>query len=183
MSLDYTEGCVNFRDVGTFLNWIAEKPIFPEKKIYRGGSIDYIKTAHEIGNPKSIINLRNGHDSESFGADYYHFPMANKYEKYDTSQKEVRTWLNSIIQVFETDDLAYPVFIHCLSGKDRTGIIIAALLWIAGINEKTIIEEYLLSDGEVTTQRIQMALNGIKNHKDYFNRVNLPKVKQNLINQ
>lgn len=180
MGLDYTNGCVNFRDVGAFVNLIIGKTILQEEKLYRGGSIDYVKEHAEIANVKSVISLRNGPDSKSFEVDYYHFPMSNKVEKYDTRQKEVRIWLNQIMAVFENNDLRLPVLIHCLSGKDRTGIVISTILLLLGMDEKFIIEEYLLSDGEVKPELIQMAIDGVEDTEKYFNRVKLEVVKANL---
>jgi len=181
MGLDYTDGCVNFRDVGAFIYLISGKHVLPENRIYRGGSIDYIKDHKEIEHVKSIINLRNGPDPDYFDIDYLHFPMLNKIEKYDTSQKEVRTWLNKIIGAFENPNVKFPVLIHCLSGKDRTGIVIAAILLILGIDKKIIIEEYLLSDGDVDENLISMSIEGIKDIDNYFNRVDLIKVKKNIL--
>jgi protein-tyrosine phosphatase len=181
MGLDDTDGCVNFRDVGTFINLISEKTVLPENLIYRGGSIDYIKEHKEIDHAKSIINLRNSADPEDFDIAYFHFPMSNKIEKYDTTQKEVRSWLNKIISTFENPSLAYPVLIHCLSGKDRTGIVIAAILGILGVDKKVIIEEYLLSDGDVDRNLISMSIEGMGDLQNYFKRIDLNKVKENLL--
>lgn len=182
MGLDYTEGCVNFRDFGAYINLILEKPVLPEGKLYRGGSIDYIKEASEIAHCNTIINLRKRADFEDFEVDYLHFSMANNIEKYDTSQNEVKRWLNTIIKTFENPELPYPVLIHCLSGKDRTGIVVAALLLILDIDKETIIEEYLLSEGEVSTELILLAIHGMTPIKTYFNTVDLKLVKQNLLN-
>lgn len=181
MSLNYTNGCVNFRDLGGFLNLILAKETFNEGVIYRGGSIDYVETKIEIGEAKSIINLRNRPDFGTLEADYFHFPMANKTEKYDTSQKEVRRWLNNIVKTFENPTLKYPVLIHCLSGKDRTGIVVAVLLLILGIDKSTITEEYLLSTGEVKKEWIALAIDGAEDTDKYFNRVDLAKVRQHLM--
>jgi len=183
MGLDYTNGCVNFRDVGEFINLIKNKDLFIEGKIVRGGSIDYIKNLDEIGNAGSIINIRNGPDPMDFKCDYFHFPMTNKVEKYDTSQKGVKKWLNEIIAIFENPNLKYPVFIHCLSGKDRTGIVIAALLLILEIDKEIIKEEYLLCDGEVKEELIALAIEGMKDVKTYFDRVDILKVRDNLIKE
>ena len=109
--------------------------------------------------------------------------MANKVEKYNTSQKEVKVWLNKILKTFENPDLKYPLLVHCLSGKDRTGIVIAAILLITGINKELIIEEYLLSEGDVKTEWINMALDGMQDIENYFNRIDLPKVRENLKNR
>jgi protein-tyrosine phosphatase len=37
MGLDYTGGCVNFRDVGELLNLLADRQVMPERRILRGG--------------------------------------------------------------------------------------------------------------------------------------------------
>lgn len=59
MGLDYTDGCVNFRDIRAYINLILEKEVLPEGKLFRGGSIDYIERLADIGSIKSLINLRN----------------------------------------------------------------------------------------------------------------------------
>lgn len=181
MGLDYTAGCVNFRDVGEYLELITGKSILPTGRLYRGGSIDHVKDIEEIGRPATIVNLRNGEDYEAFNMEYLHFPMANKVEKYDTGQKEVRQWLNRIVRTFESPALSYPVLIHCLSGKDRTGIVVAALLKILGFDNRVILEEYLLSDGEVLEDRIQLAINGMGDIEKYFSSVDLGLVKENIL--
>ncbi len=54
------------------------------------------------------------------------------------------------------------------------------ILRILGIDKETIIEEYLLSEGEVKKVWIQMALEGIEVIETYFNRVDLLKVRATL---
>lgn len=181
MGLNYTDGCVNFRDVGEYLELIAGDSSFPIGRLYRGGSIDYVKSPEEIGHPKSVISLRGSGDYEEFDIDYYHFPMDNKIEKYHTGKKEVRRWLNSIIRLFEKPTLKYPVLVHCLSGKDRTGIVIAALLLICGIKHEVITEEYLLSEGKVDEALIGNAMAGLTDLEAYFHKVDLKLVKDNLL--
>ena len=181
MGLDYTTGCVNFRDVGEFLTLITGEEILPVHRLYRGGSIDHVKTHAEISEVKTVINLRNGEDYHAYEATYLHFPMANKVEKYDTSQKEVRRWLNAIMRTFEAQDLQYPILLHCLSGKDRTEIVTAALLMILGIDEQVIKEEYLLSDGEVQLAWIEQAMAGMRNLDRYFDRIDRDLIRRNLL--
>lgn len=183
MGLDYSAGCVNFRDVGEFVNWLAGAKVLPENKLLRGGKTDFVESLAEIGNPGTIINLRQGHDGKDFGIAYYHFPLENKVEKYYTEHKEVRNWLNGIIQFFEREDLKYPVLIHCLSGKDRTGIVIAAILLVLNIEPDIIMQEYLLSEGEVNEGLMQTAIRGIMSRKDYFHKVDLLKVRANLLKE
>lgn len=181
MALDYTDGCVNFRDVGAFVNLILGEDRLPEGRLYRGGSTDYVFDATDIGSPGTIFNLRNGHDPNTFNADYAHFPMFNKVEKYDTAQPEVRTWLNQILCELENPEVKYPLLIHCLSGKDRTGIVVAAILLVLGIDRPVIQEEYLLSDGEVQRNWVELALDGMGDVEEYFGQVDLEKVRRNVL--
>ena len=179
MGLDYTDGCVNFRDVGGYLNLITGEQKFQEGKLFRGGSIDYIKSHDEIGEAKTIINLRKGADDHLFGMNFYHFSMSNKIEKYHTEQKEVRRWLNDIMKLFE-ENLQYPILVHCLSGKDRTGIVVAAILSVLGVKKELIIKEYLLSIGEVKEEWILLALEGFEDIDSYFTRIDLRLIRKNL---
>ncbi|MDN5939888.1 MAG: tyrosine-protein phosphatase [Salinisphaera sp.] len=39
-----------------------------------------------------------------------------------------------------------PALIHCTSGKDRTGFVIAMLLRALGVSRKTVLEDYLITD-------------------------------------
>ena len=74
MGLDYTDGCVNFRDVREYLQLIMGESPLSKERLYRGGSIDHVKSLDEIWRPGTVINLRNGQDYHQFDTDYYHFP-------------------------------------------------------------------------------------------------------------
>lgn len=180
MGLDYSSGCVNFRDVGESLELIADSPIFPTRKLFRGGKIEFVTNAAKIQHPATILNLSRGVDPQDIPAIYAHFPASNDLEKYDTSNREVRRWLNEIVAFIGQPETQFPVLIHCTSGKDRTGVVVAALLTIAGIDRSIIIEEYLLSDGNVQPNWIEMALDGFADPVSYFNRVDLQVVAQKL---
>jgi protein-tyrosine phosphatase len=180
-TLDYTKECVNFRDIGEFVNFLAGKKIVPEKRLYRGGKIDHVMQADDIGNPQTIVNLRQGDDAKRFGAEYFHFGISNAMEKYETKNRMVRHWLNQVVKIFENPQLKSPILIHCTSGKDRTGIVTAALLKILEIPQEIIVEEYLLSDGGVKKEWILLSLNGFANPPQYFHRVNLEQVKKNFL--
>lgn len=49
------------------------------------------------------------------------------------------------------DTQKLPVLIHCREGKDRSGLVIAILMGILGVSEKSIVEEYLKSE---TTRKL-----------------------------
>ena len=37
------------------------------------------------------------------------------------------------------------VLFHCTAGKDRTGVVAALLLWLAGVSEEDILADYIVS--------------------------------------
>ncbi|KAI9273577.1 protein-tyrosine phosphatase-like protein [Sporodiniella umbellata] len=49
--------------------------------------------------------------------------------------------IKSILHIFE-DPEHYPIQIHCTQGKDRTGIVSALLLSIAGVPKDLIVQDY-----------------------------------------
>jgi len=171
LGLDYTSGCVNFRDAGEFVNAIMGEQVMAEDKLLRGGKVEFVEDLSEIGFPSTIINLRRGDDIRQFPVKYHHFPISNEYEIYNTSSMAVRLWLNDVIRVFTDGVIHYPVLVHCTSGKDRTGVVVASILKIIGIPHEAIIEEYLLSEGDdIGRDWIEQALAGIGDPGDYFSR-------------
>ncbi len=101
--------------------------------------------------------------------------------KNETDIKEVRKWLNLIFMTIEKDLIHFPVFFHCTSGKDRTGVVVAALLKILNINDEVIVEEYLLSDGEIKKEWIVNAIKRIEPIDQYFNRVDLSIIRAKVM--
>lgn len=174
---------VNLRDVGEFINCISGKKIMFEKRLYRGGRIESEECLLEAGNPKTIINLRSTPDKIEKNQDSVkvHFPIVNSIEKYDTKLGDVRKWLNAVLSTLSRSDIKYPVFIHCTSGKDRTGIVVASLLWLLGIQENIIKEEYLLSEGKVSIHSIDLSIKGINGKGNYFNKVSVMQLKNNFL--
>lgn len=174
---------VNLRDVGEFVNCFLGRDIMLEKKLYRGGKIESVECLAQAGNPKTIINLRATSDKieKDQGLVQCHFPIANSIEKYDTQLGDVRKWLNAVLTTLSRDDLEFPVFIHCTSGKDRTGIVVASILWLLGISEDIIRGEYLLSEGKVSIHSIDLTLKGIKSKTNYFNKVSIAQLKNNFL--
>lgn len=182
MVLDYSKGCVNFRDVGECLNLLADKDVLPTRRILRGGKLEFVRSADQIGSPGTIVNLRKGPDPEGqlFGADYFHFPISNDHEKYNTADPVVRRWLNDVLSCLATRVERLPVLFHCTSGKDRTGVVVAALLTTLGIDRELIVQEYLWSEGDVDRAWIEGALDGIGDPVGYFRRVDLAAVWDRL---
>lgn len=183
MGLDYSQGCVNFRDVGECLHLLADREVIPHGRLLRGGKLGSVESAEQIGSPGTILNLRNGPDPEEkrFGADYRHFPISNDHEKYDTADPLVRRWLNAVFRCLANDVTRFPVLFHCTSGKDRTGVVVAVLLTVLGVPREWVVQEYLWSDGEVDRRWIEGALDSLGDPEKYFRGVDLTLVRANFI--
>lgn len=175
-----TEDCKNFRDIGVWVNLLAAHPLLPEGRLFRGGKLDWVQAAADIGQPGTILNLRRKADSQTFGATLWHVPLATDMDSYATAQRDVRRWLTTVLQVFAADSVRYPVLIHCVSGKDRTGVVTAAILRLLDIPEAVIVDEYLLSAGTVNAAWIRQALAGIGDPGRYFRRVELQRVRASI---
>lgn len=57
----------------------------------------------------------------------------------------------------------YPILFHCTAGKDRTGFASIILLTLLGIDQKTILEDYLLTN-KYTEAFIETHLQSISKH-------------------
>ena len=141
MGRDYAPGCANFRDIGAWVNLMAGVSLLPEERLCRAAKLDFVQSAADIGHPETIINLRKGADRHTFGAQAYHCLISNRHEKYGTRTPEIRRWLNRMVHVFEDASPGYPVLMHWTSGKDRTGVVVAALLQVLDAPEAVMVEE------------------------------------------
>lgn len=158
----------NFRDVGVSVNQLAGAQLFPEKVFYRGGRINSVMTHKELLNIPTILNLRAGKDEKKFNCVYLHVPAEDKLENYETSQRKIRKWVNNVLHEVAKENISFPVFIHCTSGKDRTGVITAAILKLFEIPDQMIIKEFMLSDGVESAKSIKIALEGFGDINQYI---------------
>ena len=171
----------NFRDVGSSLKKIEpNKSCLSPNRIFRSGQIDFL-THESLGSPSTIINLRMLKDEETIpNVKYIHFPIANNVEVYNTRSADVRKWLHQIVKSIEDGETTFPVLIHCFKGKDRTGVVVAALLHILGVPSLIIINEFVQSDG-TNESDIRMALVELDKKGDAFWRgIKLDKVRRIL---
>lgn len=71
--------------------------------------------------------------------------LADQYrEVLDDRQAALRAILRTLAK-----PAALPALIHCTAGKDRTGLVVALLLALAGVPPATIAADYALSAGEL----------------------------------
>jgi len=179
--LEYTnpDAYVNFRDVGGFINLIAGERVMPERHIFRGGTIKSLRSPAVIGSPRTTSNLRKDPDRATPGIRNCHSPISNDHEKDYTASPEVRMWLRQVVHTVE-EGIQHPLYIHCLSGRDRTGVVVAALLTICCVDNGHIIDEYHLSIGSKPTMLIETALDGLADVGSYFRGIDLSKVVASL---
>lgn len=174
-----THPCRNFRDVGEWLALLAGTTIVPPGRLLRGGKLDAVRTAAEIGEPGTIVNLRVGPDRDHFDAEPRQVAIPNAIEKYDTTDREVRRWLNAVAATVAAAPRV-PVLLHCTSGKDRTGVAVAVLLLALEVPRPLVVEEFLLSD-DVKRADIDRALDGVGDVTRFLDRVSLPLLRARLL--
>jgi len=172
----------NFRDVGDSIRSISGKDLFPQGVLYRGGRLNSVFDHDEILKVPTILNLRSGKDGELFDCRYLHVPAEDKIENYDTKNGKIRKWVNKVISRICEDDIRLPIFIHCTSGKDRTGVITAAILRAFDVPDDLIIKEYLLSDGVEGARPIKQALEGFGDINQYLKSRSSSKLVNKLTN-
>lgn len=168
MDYDKTWRPRNFRDVGEQLETLCPSGIkVIRNKLFRGGEFDVCFLVGQlecVGHPKTILNLRAQPDKEnSFGnskINFVHFPTKNGPREYDTSDRKIKSWIRDVITfICSLKEEEYPLYIHCRSGKDRTGIIVGVLLLILGFPFDIAVKEYLLSkEGKVSETSIRQGL-------------------------
>ncbi len=94
--------------------------------------------------PKGSIELMDAINNRGAGAELAFELMCKNYSRIPFEHtSQFRDVMHHII----SDDRA-PHFIHCTSGKDRTGLIIACILAAAGVNRETIMDDYEMSNCE-----------------------------------
>lgn len=169
MSLDHLAPLtsVNFRDVGIFVNLILGCDVLAENRLLRGGAIRDLANLAAIGAPATILCLKNGPNAAREGVRMLHHPRPNSSECYRTAERDTRNWLRVIVRSLAEPPVYLPLYIHCHSGRDRTGVVVAALLKILRVPNDAILQEYMLSDAADQT-KIREALSGLEDIDSYF---------------
>jgi len=163
-----------WRDIGEFL------PDVPANRIFRSGNWDSPGTKSvdrfDLGCPRTVINLRPTADPECAKVVMLDRPAPRSVEeRYDTTQGPVRKWLQQIVKEIQNEIIKFPVLIHCVHGRDRTGVVIAALLLILNVPVDKIIEDFLRTEGAKERMHlIRMSIQGIqeKGVESYFAHYN-----------
>ncbi len=146
------EGATNIRDIG---GWNADDgKTVKEKLLFRGSALDCYLDVKEKAldflssnlKIKTDLDLRSENQinvrvSPIKNANHIFIPLA-AYGEIDT--KEERQKIAEIFRVL-ADSTAYPIYLHCIAGADRTGTVVFLLKALLGVNERDIALDYELT--------------------------------------
>jgi protein tyrosine/serine phosphatase len=162
------ENALNFRDVGGYRT--TDGRSIRWRRLFRAGGLSELSAAdlvvlRELG-IATVVDLRSTAewDSGRFPVEHipvtlHHVPiveeildptryelpkgmLAARYQDYARIGSEPIAKAISVI----AEPGGHPVVVHCLAGKDRTGVVVAITLALLGIDDETIAEDYALSN-------------------------------------
>ncbi|MFG2071555.1 tyrosine-protein phosphatase [Nonomuraea maritima] len=160
----------NFRDVGGYA--AKDGQTVRWQRLYRADSLGLLAgddlTAFQALRVRNVIDLRhpfevdrNGRVPEAEGRLYQNLPIEGR--PWDVASYDARTdlarWLADRYLEVSEDGVANlrtaletvaradnaPVVVHCAAGKDRTGVLTALVLALAGVSEDDIVADYALT--------------------------------------
>lgn len=167
--IEFSNLC-NFRDVGGYAT--ADGRSIQWQRLYRADSLGWLAgddlTTFRALRVRTVIDLRHpfevertGRVPDSEGQSYHNLPiegrrwsvtpyseeigvaryLADRYlEVTEDGVENLRTALETIAKADNA-----PVVIHCAAGKDRTGVLAALVLSLAGVAEDDIVADYALT--------------------------------------
>jgi protein-tyrosine phosphatase len=154
--------------------------VLTENRLLRGGTINHLANLAAIGAPATVLCLKNGPNTAREGVCMLHHPRPDTSECYRTAERDTRNWLRAVVRSLAAPSIDLPLYIHCHSGRDRTGVAVAALLKILRLPTNAIFEEYMLSTGADPT-KIREALTGLEDIDSYFPAQHMTKIRALLL--
>jgi protein-tyrosine phosphatase len=157
------EGAQNARDVGGYPT--ASGGVTAPLRLLRTARLDLLTDADRrylasIG-LRTLVDLRTQLEIEqapdalgTLDVEVFHTPpRVNQPGDDDLAMEELyRAWTDHSGDRFTEAFRALarpgglPGLVHCTAGKDRTGILVALILSLAGVDDKVIVEDYLVSN-------------------------------------
>jgi protein-tyrosine phosphatase len=166
----------NFRDVGGYQGLdgrtVRWRRLFRSDSLHRLHGED-LEAFGKLG-VRTVIDLRRAHEVERIGRVphvdglEYHNPviehidwarveepagmpharwLADRYLNFSVDGTEgIRTSLSLI-----ADPEAAPAVVHCMAGKDRTGVVCALTLSLLGVSDDDVAEDYALTEASMTS--------------------------------
>ena len=162
------ENALNFRDVGGYPT--ADGRRVRWRRLFRAGGLSQLTPTdlvalRELG-IATVLDLRSTAEWQEgrFPVDempvaYHHLPIVEEIldpTRYDLPegmlaaryQDYTRIGATNIARALSVvaEPEGHPIVVHCLAGKDRTGVIIALVLGLLGVDDDTVAEDYSLSN-------------------------------------
>lgn len=176
------EACWNFRDIG---GYATPGATLAWRRYYRSGALEDMTPAdrERLGglDIATFIDLRRpgevragGHPASEVGARYLHLPPLPDGASEELDERfgrgiSGRRYLGyldygaeAFRDVFEVlaDPASYPLVLHCTAGKDRTGVITAMAMAIAGVDRATVAADFELSNRDTDRWLAWLRANG-----------------------
>lgn len=141
-------GVANWRDLGLSLEGQGAANIIAHGALFRCGlNSGHCAAWASLGSPAVKINLRPGlDDNPVIGPCVELHLRPPDGERYDFGSREIRQWAVEVLRAIARAPTG-PVLLHCKSGKDRTGVIVAAMCAAMLVPEAVTRSEFLLSEG------------------------------------
>jgi protein-tyrosine phosphatase len=158
----------NFRDVGGYpalggatVRW---RRLFRSDSLHRLGEAD--RAAFEALGIRTVVDLRRPREVDKVGRiPVHHAPVYHhlhpEHAEWDaaTLHDDLDRWLaDRYLELADdgrvgigqalaviADAKAAPVVVHCMAGKDRTGVVCAVTLALLGVDDRDIADDYALS--------------------------------------
>ncbi|MGH2377815.1 MAG: tyrosine-protein phosphatase [Candidatus Limnocylindria bacterium] len=166
------EGCFNARDLGGLplkSGGVTRHGVFVRGDTLCELTDDGRRSLLDNG-IRTVVDLRGDEEVEKEpnpftdlpGVRYVHRPLndpgvVTRIQQIEDAPERYRVMLDgnvtriaSIVAVIAEAERA--VLFHCFAGRDRTGIVAAMLLRIAGVPDDVIVADYALSDERLTTR-------------------------------
>ncbi len=162
-------GSYNFRDIGGYATADGQHvqwgQVFRSDAVHRLTDSD-LNQLRPLG-VRTILDLRSNREITASGSglihgepglDVIHIPFGRIGEEADPTWQTMTLGelyegivveaRGAIAQVMTTlaEREALPAVVHCAAGKDRTGVSIALLLRLLGVDDATITEDYVLTE-------------------------------------
>ncbi|WP_066631088.1 tyrosine-protein phosphatase [Labilibacter marinus] len=172
----------NFRDASKYVSTIKPKMIFRTSSLTKYQDVSSALGVIRSNKIKTVIDLRAEREvnadsySESFSHEFYciNFPLdpwnqpewfveetKTIYSNFSNAEKAYYFFIKccqyQIRAVLETISVSeYPVAIHCVAGKDRTGLITILIGMLVGSGYEELLVDYLQSEQDTDEYKFRI---------------------------
>ena len=174
----YTENVSNFRDVGGFVTVDGYR--VKQGILYRSANLDSVNESDiymitQILGIKTDLDLRGQSTVSPLGRDTKLLKVSIQWYNGVFAEDQHLAFRRAIAHFAKEEN--YPMVYHCQIGRDRTGTVTTTILALLGVDEETLIREYMLSFNSVAGNgdnvpgyqmvgNIKSFITGLKNYGD-----------------